>query len=70
MSEVRSLKLKTYGTWRGADELARDAIAGFVDRVGDARLMLNSRYDDLKSGCTQPIDGNEAFQRLRQRGEG
>ncbi len=56
-------------TGRGADELAQDAIAGFVDAVGEVRGMLNSRYDDLKSGRVQPIDGDEALRRLRQRSE-
>jgi len=56
-------------TGRGADELARDAIAGFVDAVGEVRGMLNSRYDELKSGRVQPIDGDEAFRRLRQRSD-
>ena len=50
-------------TGRSADELARDAIAGFVDAVGEVRGMLNGRYDDLKSGRVQPIDGDEAFRR-------
>jgi len=56
-------------TGRGADELAQDAIAGFVDAVGEVRGMLNSRYDDLKSGRVQPVHGDEAFRRLRQRSE-
>ena len=56
-------------TGRGADELAQDAIAGFVDAVGEVRGMLDRRYDDLKNGRVQPIDGDEAFRRLRQRSE-
>ena len=56
-------------TGRGADELAQDAIAGFVDAVGEVRGMLNSRYDDLKSGRVQPIDSDEAFRRLRHRSQ-
>jgi predicted transcriptional regulator len=54
-------------TGRGADELARDAIAGFVDAVVEVRGMLKSRYDDLKSGRVQPIDGDEAIRQLRER---
>jgi hypothetical protein len=27
--------------------------------------MLNSRYDELKSGRLKPIDGEEAFARLQ-----
>ena len=31
------------------------------------REMLNSRYDDLKSGRVKPIDGEEFFESLRRR---
>jgi hypothetical protein len=30
---------------------------------------LDSRYDDLKSGRVEPIDGEEAFRKLREKGE-
>jgi hypothetical protein len=29
--------------------------------------MLNSRYDDLKSGRVKPIDGEAFFESLRRR---
>jgi predicted DNA-binding protein len=50
---------------RGTDELVEDALAVFLDEVAQTRDMLNSRYDDLKSGRAKPIDGEEAFSRLR-----
>jgi hypothetical protein len=31
--------------------------------------MLDSRYNDIKSGRLKPIDGEEAFARLRQKSE-
>src|ERR1700686_51877 len=31
----------------------------------ETRKMLNSRYDDLKSGKVQPLDGEEVFARLK-----
>jgi len=31
--------------------------------------MLDSRYDDIKSGRVRPIDGEEAFARLRQKSD-
>jgi hypothetical protein len=34
-----------------------------------AREMLDSRYDDLKSGRVKPIDGSEAFARLKEKTE-
>ncbi len=44
---------------RGTDELAEDAMASYVDEVIRAREMLNSRYDDLKSGRVKSIPGDE-----------
>ena len=52
---------------RAAIELVRDAVAGYVDEVVGTREMLNSRYDDIKSGKVKLIDGEEAFARLRER---
>ena len=52
---------------RDAIELVRDAVAGYVDEVVETREMLNSRYDDIKSGKVKLIDGEEAFARLRER---
>ncbi len=42
-----------------ADELVQDAVHGFVDELSEVRDMLNSRYDELKSGRVQPISGDE-----------
>ena len=49
---------------RGADEVLQDALAGYFEEVKQTRDMLNSRYDDLKTGRVKPIDGEEAFARL------
>lgn len=53
-------------TGRPADELVEEAMAGYFDELTQIRGMLNSRYDDLKSGCVQPIDGAEALARLQE----
>jgi hypothetical protein len=60
-------KLKDLSTQsgRGTDDLVEDAMAAYFDEVLQAREMLNSRYDDLKSGRVKPIDGEEAFARLK-----
>ena len=60
-------KLKDLSTQsgRGTDDLVEDAMAGYFDEVLQVREMLNSRYDDLKSGRVKPIDGEEAFARLK-----
>lgn len=64
-------KLKDLSTQSGraTDDLVEDAMAGYFDEVLQAREMLNSRYDDLKSGRVKPIDGEEAFARLKAKTE-
>jgi hypothetical protein len=47
------------------DEVLADAMAGYVAELAQVREMLNSRYDELKSGRVEPIDGEEAFLRLK-----
>jgi hypothetical protein len=56
-------------TGRPADDLVQDAIVGYYDELMQAREMLDSRYDDLKSGRVTPIDGEEAFARLKEKTE-
>jgi predicted transcriptional regulator len=50
---------------RGTDELLQDALAGYLDELVRTRDILDSRYDDLQSGRVKPIDGEEAFARLK-----
>jgi len=54
-------------TGRAPGELVEDVVAGYFDELGQTREMLNSRYDDLKSGRLKPIDGDEFFESLRRR---
>lgn len=54
-------------TGRRPDELVEDAMAGYFDELARTREMLDSRYDDLKSGRVKPIDGEEFFENLRRR---
>lgn len=42
-----------------ADKLVRDVVEGYMDELAQAAEMLNSRYDDLKSGRVKPIPGDE-----------
>ncbi|MGA7558271.1 MAG: hypothetical protein WCF61_09760 [Terriglobales bacterium] len=50
---------------RGTDELLHDALAAYFDELAQTRDMLDNRYDELKSGRAKPIDGEEAFTRLK-----
>jgi predicted DNA-binding protein len=52
---------------RPADELVEDAMAGYLTEVAEARNILDSRYDEIKSGRVKPLDGESFFEGLRQR---
>lgn len=56
-------------TGRPTCELLEDVVAGYFDELARTRDMLDSRYDDLKGGKVKPIDGEEAFARLKARTE-
>jgi predicted DNA-binding protein len=56
-------------TGRAADDLVEDALAGYLAELADVRQMLDSRYDDVKSGRVKPIDGDDDFARLRHKSE-
>jgi hypothetical protein len=54
---------------RRTDELLQDALAAYFDELVQTRDMLDGRYDELKSGSVKPIDGEEAFARLKAKTE-
>ena len=54
-------------TGRGPDELVEDAMAGYFDELAQAREMLNSRYDDLKSGRVKPLSRDELVAHFREK---
>ena len=56
-------------TGRAADEFVQDALAGYFEELAEVRGMLDSRYDDIKSGQVKPVDGEAFFESLRQREE-
>ncbi len=56
-------------TGRAPDELLEDAMAGYLAELEQVRRMLDGRYDDVKSGRVTPVDGEEAFNRLRRKSE-
>ena len=64
-------KLQTLATETGRteNEVVQDALAGYFEELAQVREMLDSRYDDIKSGQVQPIDGEAFFESLRQREE-
>jgi predicted transcriptional regulator len=52
---------------RPPSDLIEDAMAGYLLELAQVREMLDGRYDDLKSGRVKPVDGDEAFAKLRQK---
>jgi hypothetical protein len=54
---------------RSAADLLQDAVVGYLNDTAEVREMLDHRYDDLKSGRVQPIDGEEALSRLKAKSE-
>jgi len=54
---------------RAPNDLIEDAMAGYLQELAQTREMLDSRYNDLKSGRVKPVDGEEAFANLRRRSE-
>ena len=56
-------------TGRAPAELVQEALTGYLEELASLRETLDSRYDDLKSGRVKPIDGEEAFRRLREKSE-
>jgi len=63
-------KLKDLAAQSGrgtADELVQDVIEGYFEELAQTREMLNSRYDDLKSGKVKPIPGDEVEAYFREK---
>jgi len=56
-------------TGRAPDELVEDAMIGYLAELSQVRDMLDARYDEINSGRVKPIDGEEAFNRLRTKSE-
>ena len=54
-------------TGRAKEELVQDAMSGYLAELSQVRSTLDARYDDIKSGRVKPIDGENAFTRLRQK---
>jgi hypothetical protein len=54
-------------TGRPVEELIEDALAGYVPELAQTREMLDSRYDDLKSGRVKPISGEEVIAYFREK---
>jgi predicted transcriptional regulator len=65
-TEVRLQELAEK-TGRATEELVEDALAGYLAELSEVRNMLDGRFDDIRSGRVHPLDGEEAFTRLRRK---
>jgi predicted DNA-binding protein len=65
-SRLRELAHKT---GRAPNELIEDAMSGYLEELAQLRGMLDSRYDDLKSGREHAIDGETALEGLRRKSQ-
>jgi hypothetical protein len=54
---------------RPTGDLIEDAMAGYLQELAQVRELLDGRYDDLKAGRVQPVDGDDALARLRRKSE-
>lgn len=56
-------------TGRAPNDLVEDAMASYLHELDQVREMLDSRYDDLRSGGANAVDGETAFADLRRKSE-
>ena len=66
---AKKLKDLAATSGRAHEDIVEDALAGYLEVVAVTRKTLDSRYDDLQSGRVQPIDGEEALRKLREKSE-
>lgn len=52
-------------TGREPEELIEDAMAGYLKELAELNEELDRRYDEIQSGRVKPLDGEDAFERLR-----
>ena len=53
---------------RAASTIVQDAVAGYVEHLTETNEMLNSRYDEIKSGKVKLIPGEEIEAYFREHG--
>jgi predicted DNA-binding protein len=54
-------------TGRAPDDLVEDALASYLQELGEVRKALDDRYDELKNGRVKAVDGDSAFAELRHK---
>jgi predicted DNA-binding protein len=63
------LRALSASTGRAPEDLLEDAMRGYLVELAETREMLDSRYDDIKTGRVKPLEGQQAFDYLRTKSE-
>lgn len=53
-------------TGRPGGELVEDALASYLNELGELSEMLEKRCNEIENGTVQPLSGEEAYRRLKQ----
>ena len=64
---AKKLKDLAATSGRASEDIIEDALAGYLEEVAPVRKTLDSRYDDLESSRVKPVDGDQAFRKLREK---
>ena len=54
---------------RATDDLGEDGLPGYFEELGELGSTLDARYDELKTGRAQLIDGEKAINALKVKSE-
>ena len=57
-------------TGRKREDFVRDALAGYFDELAQVQGLLDSRYDDLKSGRVALLSGEQVVAHFSKRDAG
>jgi len=67
--ETESLLQELAAASGRSDDLVEYAMSGYLEELSHLRARLDKRYDQVKSGEARPVDGDEAFARLRKKNQ-
>ena len=67
-TESRLKELATT-TGRAPEELVEDAMAGYLKELTELGKTLDRRYDEIQNGRVKPLDGEDAFNRIRSKSQ-
>jgi len=56
-------------TGRDNTEVLGEVIDSYFEELARINRTLDRRYDEIKSGQVEPINGDEVFERLRRKSE-